>query len=409
MVQVGNETTLGLCGEYDWVHIQRLMKAGVRAVREICPEALAALHFTDPQNTGDFLWYAKTLSEYGVGYDVFATSYYPFWHGTLDNLARALTEIAETYGKQVMVMETSWPYTGEDTDFSGNSVSGDSPSMPYSVQGQINSLRDITDTIVNRVKNGIGVVYWEGAWITVGGASREENSRLWEEYGSGWASSWAAAYDPADAGVYYGGSAVDNQALFDPQGRPLESLKVFSRMRDGYGLAVEPDEPEETEAPGEAEVQVNYIIDPSFEDGGEGWIFRDLRHARELYVEEKQADSLTGTKHAHFWSAEPNSVEFILEQQAADLPEGTFAFSISIMGGDAGDYEAYAYVKIDGETVATAPMKITSWNNWDTGAIPAFYHPAGTEAAVGVYVKCQGRGTGAWGKIDDALLTPVTE
>ena len=77
------------------------------------------------------------------------------------------------------------------------------------------------------------VVYWEGAWISVGTESREKNQSLWEEFGSGWASSYAAVYDPKDAGKYYGGSAVDNQAFFDAQGRPLESLKVFRLMREG--------------------------------------------------------------------------------------------------------------------------------------------------------------------------------
>ena len=178
-------------------------------------------------------------------------------------------------------------------------------------------------------------------------------------------------------------------------------------MREGYGAAIETSEPEKTETAAEADAPVNYLLDPSFEDGGEGWAFRDLRHARELFVEEKQVDSRIGKKHAHFWSAEENSVEFTLEQQVDSLPEGTFSFSISIMGGDAGEYEAYAYVKIDGETVATAPMKITSWNNWDTGVIPSFFHPAESAVTVGVYVKCQGRGNGAWGKIDDALLTRV--
>ena len=410
MVQVGNETNAGLCGENNWDNITRLMKAGVQAVRETCPNALAALHFTNPQNTESFLWYARTMQEYEVDYDVFATSYYPFWHGTLDNLALVLTEIADAWGKKVMVMETSWPYTDEDTDFSGNSVSDESPfpqAYPFSVQGQINSLRDITDVLVNRVKNGIGVVYWEGAWITVGGASREENSELWEKYGSGWASSWASVYDPNDAGLYYGGSAVDNQAFFDPSGHPLESLKVFGRMRDGYGTVIEAEEGENKTSAAEAEEPVNYLTDPSFEAGGEGWTFHDLRHVRELFVEEKQVDSRTGAKHAHFWSAEPGSVEFTLEQQVSGLPEGTYSFSISIMGGDAGEYEAYCYVKINGEITAKAPMKITSWNNWDTGVIPEFFHPAGTAVTVGVYVKCQGRGNGAWGKIDDALLTPA--
>ena len=410
MVQVGNETTGGLCGETDWGRITRLMKAGIQAVRETCPDALAALHFTDPQNTGNYAWYAQTMAENGVDYDVFASSYYPYWHGDLDNLAAVLSQVAETYGKRVIVMETSWAYTGEDSDFSGNTISDESAvekNYPYTVQGQVNSLRDIADTLVNRTKNAIGMVYWEGAWITVGGASREENSTLWEKYGSGWASSFASVYDPNDAGQYFGGSAVDNQAFFDPSGHPLESLKVFQLMRDGYGKAPETEQPEEAKTMGGEEAPSNYIRDPGFENGGEGWTFHDLRHADQLCVEDKKNDSLTGTKHAHFWSAAQNSVEFTLEQQVDGLPEGNFSFSISIMGGDAGEYEAYAFVKINGETAATAPLKITSWNNWDTGAIPEFYHPAGAETVVGVYVKCQGKGAGAWGKIDDALLTFV--
>ena len=42
-----------------------------------------------------------------------------------------------------------------------------------------------------------------------------------------------------------------------------------------------------------------------------------------------------------------------------------------------------------------------------TGVIPEFYHPANADVTVGVYVKCQGKGAGAWGKIDDAMLTFV--
>ena len=59
------------------------------------------------------------------------------------------------------------------------------------------------------------------------------NQQIWEQYGSGWASSYAAAYDPKDAGVYYGGSSWDNQALFDYSGQPLESLKTFLYLHCG--------------------------------------------------------------------------------------------------------------------------------------------------------------------------------
>ncbi len=470
MVQVGNETNGVLCGEKIWFNIQYLMQAGARATREVFPEALVALHFANPEKAGSYMTYAKKMDYYQVDYDVFATSYYPYWHGTLDNLSAVMTEIADTYGKKVMVVETSYPYTAEDTDFSVNSVGdggGIVKAYPFTVQGQANCIRDITDTVVNRMKNGIGVVYWEGCWISVGGNSWEENSALWEQYGSGWATSYAAAYDPNDAGRYYGGCAVDNQALFDRYGRALPSLRVFSLMREGNEIAPLPDALEDVElicdlnaalplpetvnavmtdgsrqavpvqwdlteekdremhenGPAQYEitgqaggmtarcfvsmVEYNYLTDYSFEEGGQGWVFTDLKQADQLYVEDKKTDSLTGTKHAHFWSAKKDSVEFTLEQKVQNLPEGKYRFTVSIMGGDGGDTEIYAYVKINGEMAGKAPLQITSYGNWDTAAVPEFTYQAGDEVTVGVYVRCEGAGNGAWGKIDDALLNSV--
>ena len=178
MVQVGNETNGALAGEKTWMNIAYIMDAGARAVREIYPDALIAVHFANPENPDSYRTYAKKLDYYEknglIHYDVFATSYYPYWHGTLENLSGIMTEIAETYGKKVMVMETSYAYTGEDTDFFGNTI-GDGGSFtkdyPFTVQGQANSVRNITDTVVNGMKDGIGVCYWEGAWITVGTGS----------------------------------------------------------------------------------------------------------------------------------------------------------------------------------------------------------------------------------------------
>ena len=106
-------------------------------------------------------------------------------------------------------------------------------NYPYTVQGQANLVRDVIDTVVNKTKNGIGVFYWEGTWIASGGKTLEENQCLWEKYGSGWATSFACGYDPVDAGKYYGGCTVDNQAMFDSKGRALESLKVFGLMKSG--------------------------------------------------------------------------------------------------------------------------------------------------------------------------------
>ncbi len=242
MVQVGNETNGVLCGETSWDGVCAIMSAGSRAVRKVCPEALVAVHFANPEHSGTYSEYARQLNAHEVDYDVFGSSYYPFWHGTLENLTRVLSTVANTYDKKVMVLETSYAYTPDDTDFNGNTVSdsatGLTKNYPYSVQGQANALRDVIEAAA-KATNCIGVCYWEGTWITVGGASRAENKAKWEKYGSGWASSYSAGYDPNDAGKYYGGCAVDNQALFGPNGVPLPSLQVFNLVRYGNDVGVE--------------------------------------------------------------------------------------------------------------------------------------------------------------------------
>lgn len=465
MVQLGNETNGRMCGERIWMNIvHHLMKAGSRAVREVYPDALVAVHFTNPESADTMLNYASKLAYYDLDYDVFGTSYYPYWHGTLDNLRQVLGEIAETYGKKVMVMETSYAYTLEDGDFSGNTIGeggGYEKYWPVTVQGQSNALQDVVRTV--QEAGGIGVCWWEGAWIPVGTESFEENSRLWETYGSGWASSFAGSYDPADAGKYYGGCACENQAMFDFEGRALPSLATFRLLRTGQEVEVRPDAiddpvltcdlageivlpetvsavmndgsrielpvtweavdtaamkasgPAEYTVQGVAEgmpatllirmVNFNYLINGDFEgeDTGE-WVTDNFGGTEQLYIEEKKSDSLDGTKHYHFYSAAKDQVGFRLEQTVDNLPAGTYRFDVSIMGGDAGDYESYAYIKKDGEVSAECGLQITAWNAWHEGACETEVEEGGS-LTVGVYVRCGG--AGAWGKIDAATLTRV--
>ena len=466
MVSVGNETNNGLAGETGWYAMSKLFSAGSAAVRETCPKAKVALHFANPENSSAYMDYAKQLKVYDVDYDVFATSYYPYWHGTLENLQKTLSRIAEGYDKKTFVMETSYANTPEDTDFSGNTISDESAvtkDYPYTMQGQTNCVRNVIATAA-QTTNCLGVCYWEGAWITVGGSSYEENQKLWEQYGSGWASSYAAVYDPEDAGKWYGGSAVDNQCFFGPDGTALESLKVFRLVRFGNEAELKVDDvnnlflqaevgqpvalPEtvdvimtdnsakavpanwigaeqlsgagpgsyvlSTEVEGRevsCTVQLiapNMLENGSFESGELGpWTVEDLGGAEQLYVEQKQSDSLSGEWHMHFWSAAKNSVEFTMEQTPSELSDGVYRFSVSIMGGDGGETEIYAYAKLDGELVATAPMEITSYGSWDTGVVDGIEYHAGQTLTVGIYVKCAGAGNGAWGKIDDAALNAV--
>lgn len=237
MVQIGNETTNGFCGEDDWASIPVLLKAGASAVRSFDPEIKIAVHFTNPEN-GRYGEFARLLQQSAVDYDVFASSYYPYWHGTTETLKNELSAVAAEYGKQVMVVETAWPYTLADTDAHPNAI-GDGSFLQYdypvSPEGQTAAITDVVRAISSIGESGIGVMYWEPAWIRVPAENATARKALWELYGAGWASSYAASYDPTDAGVYYGGSACDNQALFDPNGYPLASLRTFANLRTASG------------------------------------------------------------------------------------------------------------------------------------------------------------------------------
>ena len=116
---------------------------------------------------------------------------------------------------------------------------------------------------------------------------------------------------------------------------------------------------------------------------------------------------MTGNKHYHFWGAGKDCVEFTLEQVVKNLKSGTYNYSISVMGGDGGETEIYAYVKVNGEMIHRADTKITVYDEWHTATINGIEYSEGNNITVGIYVKCSG--PNAWGKIDDALLNSVKE
>ena len=460
MVQIGNETNNGLCGEVAVPKMCALYAAGAQAVRAFDPTLLIAVHFTNPE-AGNFSKLAYMLASNGVDYDVFSTSYYPYWHGTLDNLKAQLSTVAEKYQKKVMVAETQWAYTADDGDGSPNSIGEelkyDKP-YPFTVQGQSREIRDAVAAVAS-LDAGVGVFYWEAGWVPVPGADWAARSEKWERYGSGWASSYAAEYDPDDAGKYFGGSACDNQALFDFEGRPLESLKTFALLKTGNALAPQADaldsalvtlrvgeslalpatvpailtdgsraetavtwdEAEakavDTRAVGQYVihgtgdgqralcyvnvVEANYLENYSFEDEDRSmWRITALQAEPQADFQVKSTDAYSGQVSLHFWNG--TAVEWRCEQTVTGLPEGSWRVSVHGQGGDVGDdADIRLYVVSDGETY-TAPMTFHGWVNWQEAVIEGVPCASGT-LTVGVYVRCRG---GGWGTFDDFLLNP---
>ena len=255
MVQVGNEITNGLLGIYSnrdkgesfnviWgdkkksTEVNKYLKAGIKAVREYTPQALVALHLETP-NVWKYKTIMNTWKRDNVDYDVLGSSYYPFWSiAAKANTPKTLKDVqtlAASYGKMFAVFETSWVNSLNDGDGTPNSIGDSTSTGAYEVgpQGQVNELTDLYDTVLSQ-DNGLGTFYWEGAWIPVkaGWKNWEYNKQIADQYGTGWASKGALGYFP-DSKMYYkgkaawGGTSWDNQALFDINGYPLQSLKFY--------------------------------------------------------------------------------------------------------------------------------------------------------------------------------------
>lgn len=105
MVQVGNETNNGIAGEsgLENANTTAIFRAGCEAIQQVeqdrNKEIKAVVHFANPEKQ-NYMTYAKALADAGVEYDVFASSYYPYWHGTLDNLKNQLNAITENMEKK---------------------------------------------------------------------------------------------------------------------------------------------------------------------------------------------------------------------------------------------------------------------------------------------------------------------
>ena len=386
MVQVGNETTTGLCGETDWKNICALMNAGSKAVRQFDKNILVAVHFTNPEKSGNYEWLAGNLKTYGVDYDVFASSYYPYWHGTPQNLTNVLGNIARKYNKYVMVAETSWANTFEDSDNFANTIGDESSlgnyvSYPVSVQGQTDALTNVFDAVAKIGPKGIGAFYWEPAWITVGD-NYEHNLSLWERDGSGWATKASGEYDE-DGGKWFGGSSVDNQALFSQDGRPLDSLYVYSHIKSDKNT-----QPEEQKD--------NLLDNPGFEDGSNGWKLENTTTGEYAKFEVNGEMTRTGSYAAHWYSA--NAFQYTGLYAEYTAPEtGSYVFT-DWLAGEKTSYKTM--ISINGSAVKDDTGSVTSYDNWQESTVEFSAQKGDT---IGIWIELNGE-AGGYGSVDDCVF-----
>lgn len=233
MVQVGNEVTPGMLWEHgrvskshsintmdwsesdfaaeedSWNRFSRLLQAGIRGVREILgAEADVMIHIDRGGDARTAHGFFSKLSEFNLDFNLIGLSYYPFWHGTLQDLKQTIMRLHEDTGKGIHIVEVGLPavthpiYEGKHTDEAAELLGITSTrevEYPISPEGQAQFLGDIHQLLNQMQPYGArGLFYWAPEWIEVPGYE-----------------------DEADAGPCYA------RALFDYEGNARPAIDIF--------------------------------------------------------------------------------------------------------------------------------------------------------------------------------------
>ena len=209
MVQVGNETNSGMlwpAGKVEnnnWSDFALLLNSGIRAVRDFSNNSTIKpriiLHVAQLQNAAH--WTDGITGNGVTDFDILGLSHYAKWSTvtTMAEIENKIRGFKSAYGKQVMIVETAYPWTGDNADKYSNIISATdkAPGYEISTQDQYRYMKDLTQAIIRG--GGTGIMYWEPAWIT-----------------SGLNDSWGV------------GSSWENNAFFDFNGNALPVIDHMS-------------------------------------------------------------------------------------------------------------------------------------------------------------------------------------
>lgn len=229
MVQVGNELNNGMLwpeaqltedNPNGYKFLAKLLNAGLQAVHDNDKDnkVKTMIHLAGVDVNLYHTFFDNLIVKNKVNdFDIIGMSFYPFWHGTMDDLKNTMNDVSAKYNKDVIAVETAFGYTLEDADFEKNNFGTNEEKVggyKATVQGQATGLRDVVATVASVNDNrGLGIFYWAPDWVI--------NEKV------GWKSNG-------------GGNGWDNLTLFDTKGNALESMDTFNLVSDPNNQYIEP-------------------------------------------------------------------------------------------------------------------------------------------------------------------------
>lgn len=230
LIQIGNETTHGMCwplGELrheeerkeSFKKLTTLLKSGIKAAREIYPNAQIIIHLEKSYDQYCYDEYVRELKENNVDFDILGSSYYRFFHHSLKEYFACQDMVREKYGVRVMNVEFAYPFTLNDyqkesedlNHMAVNKTTLDVSTLecPPTKEGQA----EFVDKFIKTAKEHKfeGIFYWEPMWIPGPGIC--------------WASIEAQKYQKLT--VKDARNEWSNQCLFDYEGEACPALEKY--------------------------------------------------------------------------------------------------------------------------------------------------------------------------------------
>ncbi|MBQ5491156.1 MAG: glycosyl hydrolase 53 family protein [Treponema sp.] len=458
MVQIGNETNNGMLwpdgkinpvtktdvdigGMSGFISLLKAASRGVRKAGKWGTDIKIIIHLADGGKNALYRTIFDAVTEAQVDFDIIGLSFYPYWHGSFDDLTANMNDLCSRYGKDMVVVENAYAYTwdaGDDTANMFSLYSDEAHGYIPSVQGQATEVRDCMQA-VSSVDGGLGIFYWEPAWIPVEGAGWRsgegnawDNQAMFDFYGNVLPSLsvFNLVYGKGEVQNVWGGSA-SSATLFEPckasesvkltvmpgQIPPLpEKAKVvftddserlvpvtwethdWKSEKEDKIVTVSGTTQEGFRVTCEVELSsiVNLLKDPSFESGTlDEW---NLDGSPVLfYACEDKGNAHSGTWAYHYW--DNGAFSGTLSKTFTGLQNGTYIFSAWSEGGG-GENALYLFAKDYGsDKTLTVDVVDTGWQIWKKYSleIPV----TNGQVTVGFYVDGI---AGNWGNFDDVML-----
>jgi len=172
IISIGNEIRGGLLWptgrSENFGNVAKLLKSASKAVKEssLSPQPKIMIHIDNGWDWSAQKWWYESALSAGLSlgdFDQMGVSYYPFYGSgaTLSALRSSLASMAKSWGKEIVVAETNWP---QSCPKPSQQFPSDLRSIPFSAAGQTQFITTVAQ-IVEGTSNGVGLFYWEPAWV----------------------------------------------------------------------------------------------------------------------------------------------------------------------------------------------------------------------------------------------------